>query len=38
MRSFIEKIVNRIIAERKSLIKELASEAYAQRLRVHNRG
>ncbi len=33
MRTFIEKIVDRIISERKTLLKELASEAYAQKLR-----
>ena len=33
MRAFVEKIVDRIIAERKKLLKELASEAYAQKLR-----
>jgi hypothetical protein len=33
MRAFVEKIVDRIISERKKLLKELASEAYAQKLR-----
>ena len=33
MRSFVEKIVNKIIKERKKLLNELASETYAQKLR-----
>ncbi len=33
MRAFVEKIVDRIITQRKKLLKEMASEAYAQRLR-----
>ena len=33
MRDLVEKIVDRIIAERKILLKELASEAYAHKLR-----
>jgi hypothetical protein len=37
MRSFIEKIVDSIIAKRKKLLKTLASEAYAQQLRVRQK-
>ncbi len=33
MRDFVEKIVDRIIKERKHLLQELASESYAQKLR-----
>jgi hypothetical protein len=36
MRAFIEKTVDAIIARRKKLIKELASEIYAQKLRAQN--
>jgi len=35
MRVLVEKIVDRIIAERRKLIKMTASETYAQRLRIH---
>jgi hypothetical protein len=35
MKGFVEKIIDRIISERKTLLKELASEAYAQKLRKH---
>ncbi len=33
MRALIENIVDRIITQRKKLLKEMASEAYAQKLR-----
>ncbi len=33
MRAFVEKIINKIVSERKKLLQELASEAYAQKLR-----
>lgn len=36
MRAFLEKVVDKIIVERKKLIRELASEAYAQKLRNRN--
>ena len=34
MRAFIERIVDGIIAKRKKLLKEIASEGYAQKLRA----
>lgn len=39
MRVFIEKIVDRVIIERRKLIEELASETYAEKLRktAHSR-
>ena len=37
MRAFVEKIVDAIIARRQKLIKELASETYAQKLRAHSK-
>jgi hypothetical protein len=33
MKAFVEKVVNKIIKERKNLLNELASETYAQKLR-----
>ncbi len=35
MRAFIEEIVDRIVTQRKKLLREMASEAYAQKLRAH---
>ena len=37
MRSLVEKIVDRIIAERKKLIKMMASETYARELRMQQK-
>lgn len=37
MRSLVEQIVDRIISERKKLIRALASEAYARRLRTYQK-
>ena len=34
MRAFVKKIVDRILVEDKTLIKELASETYAHKLRT----
>ena len=33
MKAFVEKIVNKIIMERKNLLNELASETYTKKLR-----
>lgn len=37
MRGFVEKIVDSIIAERKKLLKIMASEAYARQLRMQQK-
>ncbi len=35
MRAVVKKIVERILIEDKNLIKDLANEVYAQKLRAH---
>ncbi len=33
MRTFVEKVVDKLIRERKKLLEEMASETYAKKLR-----